>query len=200
MSYQTTAILRLSIPFVVSVVRKTNLIQKCSTTVICPAPEWTDVVWPHVVHVFFHHTNIYSIRWLHLSSPIPSPLFVSSISPSWSLWLSSSSRIHMLAARGCSPSRGCSSAVGRSPGVLQGVLVEQAAVLASCSSRRWLPSAMPQLGHRRRCLWWGTSEFHAPPLTSASASSSATMSLHSSKQQGDIALESACCKHMFQVL
>jgi hypothetical protein len=44
-----------------------------------------------------------------------------------------------------------------------------------------------------------TSEVHAAPPTSAQASSSATTSLHSSKQQGDIVLESACCKRIFQV-
>jgi hypothetical protein len=65
---------------------------------------------------------------------------------------------------------------------------------AQCS-----PSALPLLGHQQRCLRWGTGELHAPPPTSTPTSSSIMMSLHSSKQQGDIALESAYCKHMFQV-
>jgi hypothetical protein len=38
------------------------------------------------------------------------------------------------------------------------------------------------------------------PLRHSAASSSALMSLHSSKKQVNVALESACCKRIFQVL
>jgi hypothetical protein len=53
----------------------------------------------------------------------------------------------------------------------------------------------PRAGARpAQCLRWGTDELHVLPPTFAPASSSAKMSLHSSMQQGDIALENASCK------
>jgi hypothetical protein len=64
-------------------------------------------------------------------------------------------------AYSCSLGKGCSLAAGCSPGGVAGVLAEQVAVLASCSSyrcspntalvasRRCSPSAVPPLGHRQ---------------------------------------------------
>jgi hypothetical protein len=61
----------------------------------------------------------------------------------------------------CSPGRRCSSAAGRSPRVLQGMLAEQAAVLAQrcsrglthvlaqCNASAGEPVTLPPLGHRR---------------------------------------------------
>jgi hypothetical protein len=70
---------------------------------------------------------------------------------------------------------------------------------ALAASRRCSPSAVPPLGYRRHCLRWGTGELHVSSPTFTPISSSAMMSLHLSKQQGDIALESVYCKCMFQV-
>jgi hypothetical protein len=67
------------------------------------------------------------------------------------------------------------------------------------ASSRCSPSVVPPLGYRRHRLRWGTGELHALSPTFAPTSSSTTMSLYSSKQQGDIALESVYYKCMFQV-
>jgi hypothetical protein len=143
------------------------------------------------------------VRWpdLSLRFYLLSDLSLSSISPSWSLWLSSPSRTRMLASQGvlascwrsrwclCSPGRGC--APSRPPCSPVAPRAGTHSVLLS----RPRTSARPV-----QCLRWSTSELHVSSPTSAPALSSVTMSLHSFKQQGDIVPDSACYKRMFQMI
>ena len=101
---------------------------------------------------------------------------------------------YQLLACSYSPGKGCSSAAGHSLG---GCLASKppCSPVARCVGARPTLISRPCAGARpAQCLRWGTGELHASSPTSAATSSSATMSLHSSKQQGDIALESVCFK------
>jgi len=89
---------------------------------------------------------------------------VESVFPSQNHVLASQARgvRRLLAARqgccrGCSPSRPSCSPVAPRAGARP--------TLLSWLSRRCLPSAVPPLGHWRRCLRWGTGKLHALPPT-----------------------------------